>query len=138
VGLLRAGDQHHARAAAWQHWRERRKVTVVTTEAVLWECLNLASAVTLRGTAIGFYRHCHADPAVKVIKCVPRLMQAAVDLYQSRDDKAWGVTDCLSFLVMQERALANALTTDHHFIQAGFRALLLEEPPAWFIVERRP
>jgi predicted nucleic acid-binding protein len=36
------------------------------------------------------------------------------------------MTDCLSFVVMEERSVLEALTADHHFPQAGFRALLLE------------
>jgi predicted nucleic acid-binding protein len=39
-------------------------------------------------------------------------------------DKEWGLTDCISFLVMQDRAMTDALTTAQHFQQAGFRALL--------------
>ncbi len=41
-----------------------------------------------------------------------------------RLDKDWSLTDCISFAVMQERSLTEALTSDHHFEQAGFTALL--------------
>jgi predicted nucleic acid-binding protein len=43
---------------------------------------------------------------------------------------AWSLTDCTSFLVMRDAGLTDALTTDEHFRQAGFRAVLLEDPPA--------
>ena len=56
------------------------------------------------------------------------LWQRGWTLYRDRPDKAWSLTDCVSFLVMQERGLADALTADEHFRQAGFRALLLDEP----------
>ena len=36
------------------------------------------------------------------------------------------VSDCISFVVMQEHGLWEALTGDYHFEQAGFRALLKE------------
>jgi hypothetical protein len=56
------------------------------------------------------------------------LLQRALLLYRARPDKTWSLTDCLSFVVMQDRELTEALTTDGHFTQAGFRALLREAP----------
>ena len=46
----------------------------------------------------------------------------------ARMDKEWGLTDCVSFVVMQERNLTQALTTDRHFSQAGFADLLANLP----------
>lgn len=67
------------------------------------------------------------DPAVEIIAFSEELYHQALALYRLRSDKEWGLTDCLSFVVMQQRNRAEALTTDDHFRQAGFRALLLEE-----------
>jgi predicted nucleic acid-binding protein len=39
-------------------------------------------------------------------------------------DQAWSFTNCLSFCVMRDLSLRDAVTTDHHFVQAGFNALL--------------
>jgi len=44
--------------------------------------------------------------------------------FAARPDKDWSLTDCISFVVMQERGITDALTADHHFEQAGFVALL--------------
>jgi predicted nucleic acid-binding protein len=38
-------------------------------------------------------------------------------------DKNWSFTDCISFIVMEQEGLIDALTGDHHFEQAGFNAL---------------
>jgi predicted nucleic acid-binding protein len=62
-----------------------------------------------------------------VLSVSTELFDRAVTLYAARIDKEWGVTDCISFVVMQERGLTAALTTDVHFQQAGFRVLLVEE-----------
>jgi len=45
-------------------------------------------------------------------------------MYQRRPDKNWSLTDCISFVVMQDHGITEALTGDHHFEQAGFVALL--------------
>jgi predicted nucleic acid-binding protein len=47
-----------------------------------------------------------------------------LDLYRRRPDKAWSVTDCISFVVMEGDGIREALTGDQHFEQAGFVALL--------------
>ena len=55
-----------------------------------------------------------------------RSSRRGLDLYQARPDKEWGLTDCLSFVVMNHEGITEALTADIHFRQAGFEALLLQ------------
>jgi len=69
-----------------------------------------------------------ADPGVEVVTVDSSLFSRALRLYSTRPDKEWGLTDCVSFVVMGDRGIAAALAADQHFVQAGFRALLLEEP----------
>ncbi len=45
-------------------------------------------------------------------------------LHRERSDKTWSLVDCISFVVMQDLRLTEALTADHHFEQAGFVKLL--------------
>ena len=49
---------------------------------------------------------------------------ADTSFYVARRDKNWSLTDCISFVVMKDRGPTQALTADHHFEQAGFKALL--------------
>ncbi|MBV8265691.1 MAG: hypothetical protein JO252_05020, partial [Planctomycetaceae bacterium] len=65
-----------------------------------------------------------ADPNVVIVPPSLELFEQGIDLYARRPDKAWSLTDCISFVVMTEQRLAEALTGDHHFEQAGFQALL--------------
>jgi uncharacterized protein len=97
----------------------RNGTKIITTEAILW-----ADASTRRIAAEG-YRRAHADSRVEVIPFEPELAVAPVSLYGSRTDKDWSLTDCLSFVVMQSRSISEALTTDHHFDQAGLKAVML-------------
>ena len=64
------------------------------------------------------------NPAVEIVSPSEELFNRGLDLYSRRIDKSWSLTDCISFVVMADRGLTEALTGDHHFEQAGFRALL--------------
>ena len=66
---------------------------------------------------------------VGIISLAEQLYTRALQLYRERPDKERGRTDCISCLIMQDRGMTEALTTDEHFQQAGFRALLREDAP---------
>ena len=102
----------------------------MTTEAVLWEWLNGLSNASTRRVAAEGYRRAHADAGIEVVPFQPELIESAVQLYGTRPDKDWSLTDCLSFFVMRRSNVQIALTPDHHFEQAGFRPVLLHAPPA--------
>jgi len=63
---------------------------------------------------------------VEIVSLSSELFEEAFKLYKKRTDKGWGLTDCTSFIVMKSYGIIDALTTDEHFQQAGFRALLRE------------
>jgi hypothetical protein len=65
-----------------------------------------------------------ADPNVEILPLSEELYARALQLYNTRSDKEWGLVDCVSFIVMLDRGIQDALTSDKHFLQAGFRALL--------------
>ena len=74
-------------------------------------------------------RRAHADARIEVVPFQPELIDSAVQLYRTRPDKNWSLTDCLSFVVMERRHLTDALTTDGHFEQAGLKVMMLVQPP---------
>ena len=128
MALSRKRDQYHRHAAAWNQFVIRTKSIIVTTEAVLWEWLNAFSDASTRAVAAEGYRRAHADPRIEVVPFQPELIGSAVELYQTRPDKSWSLTDCLSFVVMERRQLTEALTTDRHFEQAGMKVIMLQQP----------
>jgi hypothetical protein len=65
-----------------------------------------------------------SDPEMTIVPAEQRLFDKGIELYARRRDKAWSLTDCISFVAMKEMRLREALTGDHHFEPAGFRALL--------------
>jgi hypothetical protein len=88
---------------------------------------NVLSKPRYRQAAVQLLTALEADPNVDIVPLSEALYARALQLYRERPDKEWGLTDCVSFLVMQDRGLIEALSTDEHFQQAGFRALLREE-----------
>ena len=129
LALSRKRDQFSDSARAWNQFVLRARIGIVTTEAVLWEWLNALSILPDRARAVEGYRLVHSDPRIEVVPFESELVKSAVELYRTRRDKDWSLTDCLSFVVMGRRSLREALTTDHHFEQASLKALLLSEPP---------
>lgn len=124
--LVNTRDQWHDAAVQWQRKLSAEKRRLVTTEFVLVEIADGLAAVRFRVQAVQVITTPQASPLVEIIPASSRLFTAALALYRSRGDKDWGLTDCASFVVMSERRLSEALTTDDHFRQAGFRVLLLD------------
>ena len=101
---------------------------LVTTQMVLVEALNYmaGSGEYKRQLASGMLRRLINSPGVEVIPQTDAQFRAAVERYASRSDQRWSLTDCASFLVMEERNISEALAYDRDFEQAGFSALLRE------------
>lgn len=95
------------------------------TEAILIEIGNALSNFN-RDAAYTFITQCYRLKNFRIVTVTTDLLSRALELYHSRQDKAWGLTDCISFVVMQDHNLTDALTADKHFQQAGFRPLLLD------------
>ncbi len=124
LALLNQKDTYHKQAKAMLPSMHSAN-EVWLTEAVLIEVAN-ALASSNRSAAVAFINSCYFTPNVRVVSVDSKLLKRAVDFYKNRQDKEWGLTDCISFIVMDDNDLMEAFTTDDHFQQAGFRALLLE------------
>jgi predicted nucleic acid-binding protein len=121
LALLNTRDAAHAAAVRYSQDRVGR---LVTTTWVLTEVADALSAPKSRVNAARFLRGFQAQPFVEVVAPTQAQFDDALALYERRPDKGWSLTDCMSFRVMQERSIAEALTADQHFEQAGFCALL--------------
>jgi predicted nucleic acid-binding protein len=97
----------------------------LTIEAVLVEIGNALSKTSWRRLGIATLDDLRMDPDIEVVPVTTELFERAVDLYSARLDKEWGLTDCISFVVMQDHKLTHVLTTDRDFEQAGFQNALL-------------
>jgi len=97
---------------------------VVTTAWVLTEVADALAGPAHRLVFARFFDALQRDPQVKIVPASQELFVRGVQLYGQRPDKEWSLTDCISFVVMEDDGLTDALTADRHFEQAGFRALL--------------
>ena len=124
LALFNKDDAYHDAARYWASALSSGQF--VTTHAILLEIGNAFAKVTLRQAGIGILRRFEQDAQIEIIPYSSKWHEKAMQMYESRLDKEWGLIDCVSFVVMQKYGLLEALTTDTHFQQAGFRALLLE------------
>lgn len=78
-----------------------------------------------RQSTLAFISDLINNPDIEVVWVDESLHREAVDLLMKRSDKTYSLCDAVSFVLMQQRGMSEALTTDHHFEQEGFRRLLV-------------
>ena len=125
IALITPTDRFHELAIEYATLLENEQI--LTTQMVLNEVLNPRSGTTRQGriAAVEMVDRILQDPGIVVMPQTAGQFEEAFDLLRSRaDDKEWSITDCASFLAMWQLGTWNALTSDHHFGQAGFTVLL--------------
>ncbi len=125
IAMIDPADELHRRALKWAR---RAPGSFVVHQLIVVELLNYFSGTSLRVESHRRLEAVLSQPLVEYLPVDSMLHEAAVAFHRRRPDKAWSLTDCVSFVIMQDRGIAQALTFDHHFEQAGFEALLRCEP----------
>jgi len=124
IALVNRIDGLHQQAVRLFQQRLDESRGFVTSSVVLLEVGNWLSPVPLRPLASRLLERIEHSHRIEVVELTSELCRKGWQLYGQRTDKGWGAIDCISFIIMQERNLLEALTGDRHFQQAGFRALL--------------
>jgi uncharacterized protein len=124
IALLNPRDDLHHKATAVA--RDHGLGQIVTSEMVLTEFLNSFSdyGPRLRQAAATAVASLRDTSQIVIVPQTTLLFERALKRYQDMSDKSWSLTDCSSFLIIEEERLASALTHDRHFAQAGFQTLL--------------
>lgn len=118
--LALPGDAAHGRLARTLRERVSHGVRIVTTNLIVAETHALLLRRVGRGPAEAFARVVRGSPNL-VVSSTPELESAALDEWIGRfDDQDFSLTDAVSFAVMAERGIGEALTQDRHFATAGF------------------
>ena len=126
IALSVANDRYHEHALRLAEQIEEQNIRLVTTRAILLEIGNALSKERYRPAAVKLIESLENDPNVEIVPLSEDLFTRAFQLYKDRADKDWGLIDCVSFVVMKDRKIMDALTSDEHYEQSGFRALLKE------------
>jgi uncharacterized protein len=124
VASLMPGDPWHA--ATTRAIAALGPYHLVTAEDVFDEFLTAYSGRGrhLRQQAARAVRAAMVNPSVTLIPQSHQTFLSGLELYESRPDKSYSLTDCISMAVMRAAGITDVLTNDHHFTQEGFNVLI--------------
>jgi predicted nucleic acid-binding protein len=124
IGLINPRDNLHKPAKEISS--QLGSFRIVTSEMVLAEVLNALAdyGPHIRAFATQTVKSIIGSASTDVEPQTRVLFRGAFDLYRDRSDKDWSLTDCASFVIMDRRGITEALTSDVHFEQNGYKALL--------------
>lgn len=124
LALANKSDHLHQRAIRLHQDLLSKEIQYITTDYVLTEVANSLARPPYRKPIIRFLDTIFSSRSVTIRSVTYAHFLRAWQLYKRRLDKEWGLTDCTSFIVMEEQHLREAFTADHHFQQAGYICLL--------------
>ena len=99
--------------------------TLITHSYIIAELVPLCQSKRFsRIRTLNFLDELVSDPTIEILWLDVTLTRQGINLLASREDKRWSLCDAVSFIIMNRYGISDALTTDHHFEQAGFVRLL--------------
>lgn len=124
AAVLNPKDQWHEFALAVE--AEIGNARLVTTENVLHEFLNFFAEFPprMKKRAVNFVKDLYKTREIEIVPHTQEIFFDGLRLYESRLDKGYSLTDCISMNAMRERGITEILTHDGHFTQEGFTILL--------------
>jgi uncharacterized protein len=127
VALENRRDPHHERAKTLDRQLLREGDVLLLHWGLLLEIADGYARVGRRTKGCQLLARLCEEDRYRIVPLTAPLMEQGLELYHARPDKDWGLTDCLSFVLMRQAGITEALTADVHFQQAGFEALLLSD-----------
>ena len=121
LALVNRKDEAHAKAV---DFGDTFRGEIVSTEWVLTEVGDALSKPSIRPVFLELIKNIQRNPHAVIVEATHDLFKRGLQLFEQRSDKEWSLTDCISFVVMEDQGVKEALTGDHHFEQAGYTALL--------------
>lgn len=122
--LINKDDDLHPQAVAVRTRLQQKKPHLVTTDSIFLEVADALSSARFRAVTVSYLNRLRALSNLEVLPMSKSLLSQGWALYSNRLDQSWGLTDCISFVVMKQADITVAFTSDRHFEQAGFQRLL--------------
>jgi len=122
--LLDRRDGHHAAARANITPHLQAGGRLVTSDYIVAETVNLANARGGKHIGLRILDLLEQSKGIRIEWIGRERFEVAKVFFRRHTEHAYSFTDCTSFVLMRELKLTDALTTDRHFQQAGFRVLL--------------
>lgn len=124
--LVDPKESHHGAAVEYYRQARGERRPILTSNLVLAELTAVLAGPlrTPKATASAFIRDIRSSTYVTTLHIDERLEEEVWRFWFVHADKNWTYIDCASFVVMRNRDITEALTSDRHFEQAGFVALL--------------
>ena len=120
LALELANDQNHQAALA--HWNALKAElpALVTSSYVFDEVVTFFNSRGFHAKAVEVGNRLLLSSSVQVVFVDDALFQEGWRYFQEHKDKAYSLTDCISFVIMEKQNIQTALAFDRHFAQAGF------------------
>jgi uncharacterized protein len=126
LALENRDDRHHERAKHLDRELAAQRAVLLLHWGILLEIGDGYARIGRRAKGVELLDKLVNEEGFQVVSISQEIMDRAMVLFRSRTDKEWGLTDCVSFMLMAREGITDALTADIHFRQAGFTALLLD------------
>jgi len=123
IALEIKNEQDHQ--TVFQHWLTltTSKPFLITSTYIFDEVVTFFNSRNLHREAVEIGNRLLDSPDIELIHIDRKLFNQGWQYFHKYQDKAYSLTDCLSFVIMQNRYISTALTLDHHFLQSGFQRL---------------
>jgi len=122
--LVAKRDPAHLPAVAAYEKLLRARGRVLTTDYIIDETLTLTKARISAQTTLALLDRIERSEAIDLEEITPVRFSNSKTYFRKHSDHGYSFTDCTSFVLMRERQIRAALTTDRHFTEAGFEVLL--------------
>ena len=123
---MRCSIIRNSRIAGRSLEHRRKWLRIVTTDCVILELGDALCHPRDREDFVALLESLGRDSRIQIVPLTPELLDRGIQRFRDRLDKGWSLTDCISFVVMEDEGIRDVLTGDRHFEQAGFYTLLAE------------